>query len=213
MKFHIENTAVLQKTCLGFRHRRGLRFHHQLSEQGQREHGANQVILWAPSFSDQAMKSFRKKKCEIIKKNLWCARKEPWQASLEPSDEIFWPADDVDSYRALAYQTLFFSRSSPLPVVGLYPAVSVVKRYQISRENREELLDITGQRDPSLFHLFAFDNPQKMSHVWPESEVIDEPRISANYQRFWLTINSFRSSGNNDSKSPIIGGARFDFLE
>ena len=114
----------------------------------------------------------------------------------------------------ITYQTLFFSRSGPLlPVVGLDPAVSVVKRYQISRESREELLDITGQRDPSLFHLFAFDNPQKMSHVWPESEVIDEPRISANYQRFWLTINSFQSSGNNDSKSPIIGGARFDFLE
>ena len=68
VKFHIENTALLQKTYLGFQHRRGLLFHHQPSEQGQR--GANQVILWAPSFSDQALKSFREKSAKSSKKNL-----------------------------------------------------------------------------------------------------------------------------------------------
>ena len=90
VKFHIENTAVLQKTCLGFQHRRGLRFHHQLSEQGQREQGANQVILWAPSFSDQAMKSFREKSAKSSKRTYDVHGQSPdkprWNRRMKFSD-------------------------------------------------------------------------------------------------------------------------------
>ena len=90
VKFHIENSAVLQKTCLGFQHRRGLRFHHQLSEQGQREQGANQVILWAPSFSDQTMKSFRGKSAKSSKRTYDVHGQSPdkprWNRRMKFSD-------------------------------------------------------------------------------------------------------------------------------
>ena len=127
------------------------------------------------------------------------------------------------SFRTLSRTKLPFSRGQTRSWrVSCSCWLSVVKRYQISREQREELLYMTGQGDLPLLH--QWPNEGLLSWITPWITRKKVACLAEEWSNWWtadkckllevLIDGRFVTRRrNNDSKSPIIGRLGFDFLE